>query len=190
MPAPLFRSFVAGAEGPWAIDCVDAVAGESLAGAQCLRVVEERRAAPEACAWSIAGTTSNLRYTTAAEAETLAAVQEGLGRPLARQAAMIPIRKSEAWWALPQDERRSIIQEQSRHISIGLDYLPAVARRLYHCRDLGEAFDFVTWFEFAPEHAGAFEAMVGRLRDTKEWTYVEREVDLRMTRRSAGASDV
>ncbi len=30
-------------------------------------------------------------------------------------------------------------------------YLLAVARRLYHCRDLGEPFDFLTWFEYAPQ---------------------------------------
>src|SRR2546428_7160638 len=32
-------------------------------------------------------------------------------------------------------------------------YLPAIARRLYHCRDLGEPFDFLTWFEYAPADA-------------------------------------
>lgn len=32
-----------------------------------------------------------------------------------------------AWWALAQDERRAIFGEQSRHIGIGLKYLPAVA---------------------------------------------------------------
>ena len=34
---------------------------------------------------------------------------------------------------------------------VGLDYLPGVARKLYHSRDLGEEFDFLTWFEFEPE---------------------------------------
>ena len=183
MPALLFSSFVAGAGGSWTINSVDAVKGEGLPSAPRLEVVEDRRdvASPPG-GWAIAGTTSNLRYTTTAEAGTLAAVQEDLGRPRAEQAAMIPIRKNEAWWALSQDERRSIMQEQSRHITIGLDYLPAVARRLYHSRDLGQSFDFVTWFEFAPEHAGAFEEMLGRLRETLEWTFIEREVDVRLTR--------
>ncbi len=77
------------------------------------------------------------------------------------------------------------MQEQSRHISIGLDYLPGVARRLYHSRDLGQPFDFVTWFEFAPEHAAAFDEMLGRLRETLEWTFIDREVDVRLMRRLA-----
>ena len=182
MPPPLFSSFVAGDVGSWAIASVKTVAGEGLPSALRLEVVENRNHARSACAWAIEGTTSNLRYTTAPEAVTLAAVQEGLGRPQARHAAMIPIRKSEAWWVLPQDERRAIMQEQSRHITIGLDYLPAVARRLYHSRDLGQPFDFVTWFEFAPDHAGAFDEMLERLRETKEWTFIDREVEVRLTR--------
>jgi len=62
------------------------------------------------------------------------------------------------------------------------DALPAIARKLYHCRDIGEPFDFLTWFEYAPSHANAFEDLVGRLRETAEWKYVEREIDLRLMR--------
>ena len=58
--------------------------------------------------------------------------------------------------------------------------LPAVARRLHHGRDLGEPFDFLTWFEFAPQDTAAFEELVGRLRATEEWSYVVREVDIRL----------
>ena len=75
--------------------------------------------------------------------------QEMLLRPQATRAALIPIRKTAAWWDLAQDERRAIFEEQSRHIGIGMEYLPAVARRLHHSRELGEPFDFLTWFEYA-----------------------------------------
>lgn len=71
-------------------------------------------------------------------------------RPEATHAAIIPITKSGAWWRLAQDERREIFEESSHHIAIGLEYLPAVARELYHGRDLGEPFDFLAWFEYAP----------------------------------------
>ena len=66
-----------------------------------------------------------------------------------------------------------------------MEYLPAVARRLHHSRELGEPFDFLTWFEYAPEHADAFEELVRRLRSTAEWRYVEREVDIRASRQRA-----
>lgn len=100
----------------------------------------------------------------------------------ATRAALIPIAKSAEWWELSQDQRRTIFEEDSHHIAFGLDYLPAIARRLYHCRDLGEPFDFLTWFEYAPADAAAFEQLVLRLRRTREWDYVEREVDIRLAR--------
>jgi chlorite dismutase len=108
--------------------------------------------------------------------------QDPLGRPESTRAALIPITKSEAWWDLAQDERRRIFEESSHHVATGLEYLPEIARRLRHGRDLGEPFDFLTWFEFAPEHAAALEELVLRLRATEEWTYVEREIDLRLAR--------
>ncbi len=45
-----------------------------------------------------------------------------------------------------------------------------------------EPFDFLTCFEYAPQDAGAFDELVGRLRATEEWAYVDREVDIRLTR--------
>lgn len=63
-----------------------------------------------------------------------------------------------------------------------MDYLPQVARRLHHCRDLGGAYDFLTWFEYVPDDAAAFERMVARLRATEEWRYGEAEMDLRLER--------
>jgi hypothetical protein len=50
-----------------------------------------------------------------------------------------------------------------------LPYVTRIARRLYHCYDLGEPFDFLTWFEFTPDAAGVFEDLVWSLRSTEEW---------------------
>lgn len=189
MPPPLAVAFSAGATGSWRMERVAAVLGESLAASERLALIEGEAARTGLLAtgsaetWTLRGVTSNTRYTRRPEVEQLAAVQEGLRRPQATRAALIPIRKSEAWWSLAQDERRAIFEEQSRHIGIGLAYLPGVARRLHHCRDLGgEPFDFLTWFEYAPEHADAFEHMVDALRATPEWRYVDREVDIRLSR--------
>jgi chlorite dismutase len=132
--------------------------------------------------WVLRGVTSNERYVSRVEHDALVAKQESLGRLESTRAALIPITKSGAWWELPQDERRQIFEDSSRHVAIGLEYVPAVARRLHHGRDLGEPFDFLTWFEFAPNDAEAFEQLVGRLRETAEWDYVEREIDIRLVR--------
>lgn len=177
--APLKVGFSAGAAGPWRIELITAIVGDGLPDAERMRIVSE---APADTIWTLYGATSNARYTQRREVDALASRQEGLSRPDATCAALIPIRKSPAWWALAQDERRAIFEEQSHHIAIGMDYLPAIARRLHHCRDLGEPFDFLTWFEYAPAEIGAFDDLLRRLRASKEWDYVDREVDVRLTR--------
>ena len=182
MSSPLQVAFVGGSAGRWRVVRNEAVRGAGLPAAACLDVVEgPEPTRPYAPAWVLRATTSNARYTTRLEMGQLASRQAGLGRPEARCAALIPIRKTPAWWRLMQDERRALFAEGD-HTGIGLDYLPGVARRLHHGRDLGEPFDFLTWFEYAPEHAGAFEEMCQKLRGTPEWRFVEREVDIRLSR--------
>jgi chlorite dismutase len=180
MASPLLVSFVGSDVGPWSVDRITAVAGGGLPPAARLSVTDGRPT--PGGAWTLRGTTSNERYTTDTERTTLRASQEGLGRPDATCAALIPITKSAAWWDLAQDERREILEDRSRHIAIGLEYLPAVARRLHHGRDLGEEFDFLTWFEFPPDAAADFDEMLARLRASEEWKYVEREVEIRVSR--------
>ena len=173
--------FIAGERGPWRIERITPVIGESLAQATALSRTEgEAFVEPPNVIWTLTGVRSHHRYMNRAEQAKLEAVQEGLGRPSSTRAALIPIRKSAAWWALPQDERRAIFEEQSRHIADGLRYLPAIARRLYHSREIGGPFDFLTWFEYAEADAAAFEELVDLLRRTEEWRFVEREVDVRL----------
>lgn len=160
-----------------------AVTGAGLPLADRLAVLEGPEAGVhDQAEWVLRGVTSNTRYTNRPETDALVSKQAGLMRLDATCAALIPIRKTAEWWNLAQDERRAVFEEQSRHIAIGLEYLPAVARRLHHSRELGEPFDFLTWFEYAPEHADAFEDMVGKLRRTPEWRYVDREIDIRLSR--------
>src|SRR5438552_17841781 len=159
-------AFVGGDEGAWRIDRNEPVRGDRLAKAPRLSVIEEGPV-PSGI-WTLRGVVSYERYVRATEQAELLDHSPSLGRPEATRAALIPIRKTDEWWALPQDERRAILEERSHHIATGLRYLPAVARRLHHSRDLGEPFDFLTWFEYAPAHETAFEELVVALRDTEE----------------------
>jgi chlorite dismutase len=160
-----------------------AVCGEPLAAAPRLAILESPSGPTKpGTSWSLRGVTSHERYVNRAEHEALRSRQPPLGRREATRAALIPITKSDSWWELTQEDRRSIFEERSRHISTGLEFLPAIARRLYHSRDLGEEFDFLTWFEFAPEAAASFDELLGRLRRTEEWNYVTREVEIRLVR--------
>jgi hypothetical protein len=182
-PVTRLFHFVAGQNGPWLIKQSLCVSGDPLPAATRITVVPDTPGFhPAGAAWSLRGVTSNERYVTRNEKTALVARQEGLGRTQATCAALIPIRKNAAWWALTQDERRQILEEQSQHIAIGLKYLPAIARRLHHCRDFGsnEPFDFLTWFEFAPADSSAFDELAAALRASPEWQYVDREVDIRL----------
>ena len=130
MAAPLTVTFAAGAVGAWRVERIEPVIRDSLPAAKRLAMTEGAISPMQsASSWSLRGVTSNTRYATRGEVNELVARQHGLGRAEATRAALIPIRKTEAWWALAQDERRAIFEERSRHTAIGLDYLPAVARR-------------------------------------------------------------
>jgi Chlorite dismutase len=184
MAAIVQVSFVGGDRGAWRVERMQAVAGPALPEVRAVTMVASDEVSDLAASavWVLRGTSSQQRYTERAEVVGLRARQAALGRPEATRAAFLPIRKSDAWWELAQDERRAIFEDQSRHIAGTLRYLPAIARRLHHARDLGEAFDFMTWFEYAPEHDNAFDELVAMLRTTPEWNYVDREVDIRLSR--------
>jgi chlorite dismutase len=179
-----FYGFAGGETGPWRIESMRTLAGPPLEGVNRIDVVPGEAPTAAGTRWLLRGVTSNERYVTRNEKGQLVAKQQGLGRPESTCAALIPIRKSDAWWALTQDERRRIFEDQSSHTRTGLKYLPAVARRLHHCRDLGtaEPFDFLTWFEFAPADAPAFDVLLAELRATAEWRHVEREIEIRLVR--------
>jgi hypothetical protein len=181
MALPMLIQFLGGDEGAYLVQAQRAIAGEPLPAVKHVSVVQQALPLTAASGgFCLRGVTSHQRYAERSEGERLRATQAALGRPEASVAALIPIKKSEAWWELAQDERRAIFELRSRHIADTLKYLPAIARRLHHARDLGEPFDFVTWFELAPQHEPLFDELLGMLRSTEEWQYVEREAELRL----------
>jgi hypothetical protein len=177
----LLHTFVGGDIGMWRVERIQSITGSTLSLVPQLSILESNQTTiPKGTVWLLRGVTSYERYIHRTERSTLRSQQAELGRLEAIKAALIPTKKSTAWWELAQDERRAIFEERSHHISIGLKFVTRIARRLYHCYDLGEPFDFLTWFEFTPDDAGLFDDLVGSLRSTEEWSYVEREVDIRL----------
>jgi chlorite dismutase len=175
-----FFDFIGGDKGIWEVVSMDTLCGQSLDNVSNIDILQSSATEENYGVWALKGFTSNIRYAEKLEREQLNSVQSELGRPTATCAALIPIRKTEAWWIMAQDERRKIFETKSHHTQTGLKYLPAIARKLYHCRDIGQPFDFLTWFEYAPEASNAFEDLVISLRQTEEWLYVDREIDIRL----------
>src|SRR5712692_4624943 len=179
----LLHTFVGGTAGRWQVERIRVIVGQALPSVPLLSIFEGNQATTlEGSSWLLRGITSYERYVHKMERSAFVVQQAELDRLEATRAALIPLKKSTAWWELAQDERRAIFEERSHHITIGLNYASMIARRLYHGFDLGEPFDFLTWFEYASTDANAFEELVGKLRETEEWTYVEREVDIRLAR--------
>lgn len=178
-------SFMGGNAGRWRVTESRAITGAPLPAVRRLDIIAGIGTPDDPqVAWTLRGITSHERYVVGEERDELVARQLGLGRPEATCAALIPIRKNTAWWALTQGQRQSIFEKQSRHAGIGLQYFPTLARRLHHCRDLSEhePFDFLTWFEYTVAEESAFDALLAELRATEEWRYVEREIDIRVVR--------
>lgn len=182
---PRLFTFVGGNTGPWSVIKFKTVTGEPMPEPKKLNIVNGPVAAlPEGAQWLLRGVTSNVRYVERDEKAQLDSKQAPLGRPEATHGALIPIRKNAQWWSLTQNERRAIFEDRSHHTATGLKYLPAIARRLHHCRDLegSEPFDFLTLFDYAEADSAAFEDLVEALRATEEWKFVDREIDIRLIR--------
>lgn len=105
-------------------------------------------------------------------------------------AVIIPIRKSAAWWALPQDERLAHFKKKGDnpgHTAIGAKYADRIYRKLYHTRYAVETrdHDFITYFEFDRAHTDDFKSLLAQLRDPKqnpEWNFVDREYEIWLTK--------
>ena len=137
------------------------------------------------------GVTQNLHYTNDAQRQELNRRSRSELEPSDHTTAvLIPIRKSEEWWKLAQDQRQAYFQKTNTHeghTAIGLKYVDRVFRKLYHSRYLNAAldYDFLTYFEFEDIYEKDFKTLLAELRDTSvnpEWAYVNHEFEIWMTK--------
>jgi hypothetical protein len=172
------------------VERITAVRGEtvaSIAAAEPLWRIEARGELPVPDAPFI-GTTGHVVYTDAATRSELARISAAEQLP---RAVLIPICKSSDWWSLAQDVRQAYLDgtKTSGHVAIGRAHAAHIYRRLYHARYLpGSHWDFLTYFEFPEQDTGRFQQLLAELRDPEqnpEWAYVEREVEIWMTRLGA-----
>lgn len=169
MTEPLSVAFVAGPSGMWRMDGIVAPHGDALPPAARLAVLEGTDAGGPGSRWVLRGSATDDH-------------DEGqpLGRPEARLGALLAVRKSPSWWDMASEERLRVLGDRGSDLELAAH--PSISRRLYRSRDLGEPFDFLVWFEFVPDDEAAFEELLGLLRTSDEWSFVEREVDVRVTR--------
>lgn len=194
---PSFTSFTQDARAPvlvandvrvssYELERINAVRGPVPAGIELGRLwrLEAAGRVPSADAPFI-GATTHVVYTDSATRSELAQISSGESGPVA---VLIPIRKTADWWALGAEQRQALVMEGTPHghLAVGRRYAARIYRRLYQARYLpGSEWDFLTYFEFPAHETGAFRELLGELRDTgrnPEWAFVDREVELWMTR--------
>jgi hypothetical protein len=122
--------------GGWSVVSNNAVVGETLPVVDRLEIINGAvEALPIGAKWMLRGVTSNDRYVTRDEKDRLIEKQAALGRPEATQMALIPIRKNAKWWALTQDERRTLFErELKRNRTSGLRCLRPLGDHGLHKR--------------------------------------------------------
>jgi chlorite dismutase len=127
------------------------------------------------------GVVQHLHYTTLDERTDLVK-RSRLELPPSRDvtAVLIPIRKSEDWWALAHDQRGEHFHKN--HTPIGALYVETIFRKLYHSRYYNQGYDFLTYFEFPSDSADTFRKLLRELRETEEWKYVVDEYEVWMTK--------
>lgn len=170
--------FAGGSHGNWHVKSMITHRGKPLPMVSHLNVGTENGLYLSDTSWIIEGATSHLHYTTQKESVALKAVSHEHKDMILPHVVAIFIRKSDDWWQLAQDERRKIFEEISKHTTLGLAALPEIWRTLYHARDLSQEFDFITWFEFTTSAAERFNHVLNQLRQSEEWHYVDREIEL------------
>jgi hypothetical protein len=105
-----------------------------------------------------------------------------------RNAIIVPIRKTAAWWQMSALERHAYfyphVDRDSKcpvkgHAQVAQAGISALTRRVFHNPDGYERqgeFDFVTYFECEDEGIPVFEGVLAGLRDVQqnpEWQFVE-----------------
>ena len=175
--------YIGGNSGTWRITNAVTHSGEALKPATHVEIVNGRLTRlPAKSAWALRAVVSTTRYITREEPRHSESLRSAWQNTDSSSAALLLGRKSAAWRSLDQVQRREMLEARSKQIATRLRFLPAIARRLCFRRDLGDPFDFVVWFEFCARDTAVFDDLVAAMRSSEEWLYVEREIDIRLTR--------
>ncbi len=176
--------YVGGATGSWRVDQIETFSGPDLTPVSHLEILGGRLGrVPQGTAWVLPAVVSSTRYITREDPRPAESSRSPVPESREPSAALVLIRKSDEWWNLAGATRQDIIEARSRQVDARLRMLPAIARRFTLHRDGSDAFDFLTWFEFDAQDSALINDLARAIRATDEWNYVEREIEIRLSKR-------
>lgn len=176
--ADCYYTYVGGSSGAWKVTQSTVRSGEPLPAVTHIDIVQGRAEAPSGASWILSGLVRSTRYVSREDSPHR--IDPSHLDPTC--AALILIRRSSEWWKLGTADQNELLQPPSRAANPGLRSLSSMLRRWQHRCDLSEQFDCVTWFEYEPRDATAFDDLLADWRGSEEWAYVDRECDLRLVR--------
>jgi hypothetical protein len=148
-----------------------------------------RRLGETADVLSLAGAVRNPRYSSPEMVQyaNKNAPTRRSGR-VARNAIIVPVRKTEAWWEMTALERHTYFYPHvdrasgcpvKGHARAAEPGISTLFRRMYHNPDgyqVPNEYDFITYFECEDEQLPVFDRVLANLRDPQqnpEWQYVQ-----------------
>ena len=172
-------SYVGGSEGSWEVVQSSVRCGEPLASVSHIEIIQGSLGeTPAGASWILTGLVQKTRYVSREELP-----QRNFSPLPPTCAALICIRRKVV--ASPsRSASHEIISAQTSSIPRGLRSLSTLFRRWQHRCDLSQQFDCVTWFEYEPRDANAFDDLLADWRASEEWKSVDRECEVRLVRAS------
>jgi hypothetical protein len=173
--------YIGGTTGSWRVSTIASISGMPLPPVTHIDIAHGALdRAPAGANWVLHCIASNTRFVTREEPRRLPSDPPRMGRFSESCAALVLVRKSRGWWNLGLSEQQQMLEVPSRNIRGRLSFLPAMMRRMQYRTNVREPFDFVTWFEYAPQDASIFDDLVTAMRSSEDWHYVEREIVIKM----------
>ena len=120
-PADTLFHYIGGIRGQWSVTRSVTYSGLPLKAVSHVEITNGPLSrTPGGTSWILRGIVSNTRYVTREERGDREPTRSRFGPADANCAALIPIRKSPAWWNLAPDERREIQESRSRQFGKGI----------------------------------------------------------------------
>lgn len=175
--------YVGGTSGPWRITKIDTQIGLPLRAASHVDInVGPLASQPFNASWILRGVASSTRFITRDDASEFTLTSSPSHQSQTPCAALILIRRCYEWWNLDKAERTEFQKDREDLLHTNVPFFSTIAKRFQFQRKRNESFDFMAWIEYEASDAALLDEIASTFRRSREWFFVDREIDIRMER--------